>query len=63
MVHEQDKRLEKLRADAAVCGLVSTLSSDARTREVYFRYAAHLTRLADELARETVFETAGTNVE
>jgi len=43
------KQLEKLRADAAECRLISDLATDPAKRELFDRLALHLTTLADQL--------------
>ncbi|WP_198026669.1 hypothetical protein [Bradyrhizobium sp. ARR65] len=43
--------LEKLRADAAECKLISDLASDVEKRELFARLADHLNVLARELER------------
>jgi hypothetical protein len=42
--------LEKLRTDAAECGLIRTLATDPTKRELFTRLAAHLETLAIERA-------------
>jgi hypothetical protein len=43
--------LEKLRAEAAECKLISDLATDKKKRELFARLAAHLDLLAAEVAR------------
>jgi hypothetical protein len=43
--------LEKLRADAAECKLISDLATDKEKRELFTRLADHLNILANEVAR------------
>jgi hypothetical protein len=43
--------LEKLRADAAECGLIRDLATDPAKRELFTRLAAHLETLAVEVER------------
>ncbi|MGV7218854.1 hypothetical protein [Bradyrhizobium sp. UFLA05-112] len=44
--------LEKLRADAAECRLISDLATDPRKRDFFTRLAQHLSTLSDEVERE-----------
>ena len=44
-------QLEKLRRDAAECGLIRDLATDPKKRELFDRLAAHLTVLASEVER------------
>jgi hypothetical protein len=41
--------LEKLRIDAAECGLIRDLATDPTKRELFTRLAAHLEALASEV--------------
>jgi hypothetical protein len=41
--------LEKLRADAAECRLISDLATDPAKRQMFDRLALHLTSLADQV--------------
>ena len=41
--------LEKLRADAAECKLISGLATDKAKQELFDRLSAHLTLLADQV--------------
>ena len=43
--------LEKLRTDAAECGLIRDLATDPAKRELFTRLAAHLETLALEVER------------
>ena len=43
--------LEKLRADAAECTLISDLATDPQKRELFARLAKHLSVLASEVER------------
>jgi hypothetical protein len=43
--------LEKLRTDAAECGLIRDLATDPTKRELFARLAAHLEVLASEVER------------
>jgi hypothetical protein len=43
--------LEKLRTDAAECGLIRDLATDPTKRELFTRLAAHLETLAIEVER------------
>jgi hypothetical protein len=43
--------LEKLRAEAAECKLISDLATDRKKSELFARLAAHLNLLAAEVAR------------
>ena len=44
-------QLEKLRRDAAECGLIRDLATDPKKRELFDRLAAHLSLLASEVER------------
>jgi hypothetical protein len=44
--------LEKLRADAAECALISNLATDVKKRELFARLAGHLKALAADVERE-----------
>ena len=46
-----EKRLERLREDAAECAITSGLATDKQKRDLFARLAAHLTKLADEVER------------
>jgi hypothetical protein len=48
-MHDYQKHLEKLRADAAECRLICDLAADPAKRELFDRLAAHLTSLADQV--------------
>ena len=48
-------QLEKLRRDAAECGLIRDLATDPKKRELFDRLAAHLTQLASEV-EQTILE-------
>jgi hypothetical protein len=48
---DMEAHLEKLRADAAECQLISDLAPDKEKRELFARLAAHLNVLAAEVAR------------
>ena len=43
------KHLEKLRADAAECRLISDLATEQKKRETFDRLALHLATLADQV--------------
>jgi hypothetical protein len=45
------KQLEKLRTDAADCGLIRDLATDPAKRELFARLALHLETLAIEVER------------
>ena len=46
---DYQKRLEKLRADAAECALISDLATNPEKRKLFARLAEHLRRLASEV--------------
>jgi hypothetical protein len=48
-VKDYQKRLEKLRTDAAECRLICDLATDPAKRELFDRLALHLTSLADQV--------------
>jgi hypothetical protein len=48
---DMQAHLEKLRADAAECTLISDLATDAKKRELFARLADHLKVLAAEVER------------
>ena len=48
---DMQAHLEKLRADAAECGLISNLATEPGKRELFARLAEHLTVLASEVER------------
>jgi hypothetical protein len=48
-VKDYQKQLEKLRAEAAECRLISDLATDPKKREMFDRLALHLTTLADQV--------------
>jgi hypothetical protein len=50
-MQDMQTHLEKLRADAAECGLVRDLATDAEKKELFARLAEHLSALADEVER------------
>ena len=45
------EQLSKVRADAAECTLVASLTTDPKKKQMYERIADHLTTLADEIAQ------------
>jgi hypothetical protein len=45
------EQLSKVRADAAECALVASLTIDPQKKQMYERIANHLTTLADEVAQ------------
>jgi hypothetical protein len=51
-MHDYQVRLEKLRADAAECRLISDLATDPAKRDLFDRLAAHMTTLADQVEME-----------
>jgi hypothetical protein len=50
-MQDMQTHLEKLRTDAAECGLIRDLATDSQKRELFARLAAHLSALADEVER------------
>jgi hypothetical protein len=48
---DMQAHLEKLRADAAECTLISDLATDVKKRELFARLADHLKILAAEVER------------
>jgi hypothetical protein len=48
-VKDYQKHLEKLRADAAECRLISDLATEQKKRETFDRLALHLATLADQV--------------
>jgi len=48
-VKDYQIHLEKLRADAAECKLISGLATDKAKQELFDRLSAHLTLLADQV--------------
>ena len=48
---DMQAHLEKLRSDAAECGLISNLATNQEKRELFARLAEHLTVLASEVER------------
>ena len=48
-MQDMKTHLEKLRADAAECLLISDLATDAHKRELFARLAEHLSALADQV--------------
>jgi hypothetical protein len=48
---DMQAHLEKLRADAAECTLISDLATDVKKRELFVRLADHLKALAAEVER------------
>ena len=46
---DYQKQLEKLRADAAECRLISDLATDPAKRDLFDRLALHLSILADQV--------------
>ena len=50
-MNDMEKRLERLREDAAECVITSGLAIDKEKRDLFARLAAHLTALADEVER------------
>ena len=47
--HDYQIRLDKLRADAAECRLISDLAADPVKRDLFDRLAAHMTTLGDHV--------------
>jgi hypothetical protein len=50
-MHDVKAHLEKLRADAEDCAVISKRATDARKRELFATLAEHLNRLALEVER------------
>ena len=48
-VKDYQKQLERLRADAAECRLISDLATDPAKRDLFDRLALHLSTLADQV--------------
>jgi hypothetical protein len=48
---DMQAHLEKLRADAAECAVISGLATDKQKRELFAKLGAHLAVLADEVER------------
>jgi hypothetical protein len=48
-MRDYQSQLEKLRADAAECKLISDLATDNAKRDLFDRLASHLTVLADHV--------------
>jgi hypothetical protein len=48
-MRDYQSQLEKLRADAAECKLISDLATDNAKRDLFDRLASHLTVLADQV--------------
>ena len=46
--------IEKLRKEAAECGLIRDLATDKRKRETFDRLASHLTVLADQVEQALI---------
>jgi hypothetical protein len=51
-VKDYQVHLEKLRADAAECRLISDLATDRAKRAMFDRLAVHLNSLADQVELE-----------
>ena len=50
-MNDMERRLERLREDAAECAISSGLATDKEKRDLFAKLAAHLTALADEVER------------
>jgi hypothetical protein len=48
---DMQAHLEKLRSDAAECGLIGNLATNLEKKELFARLAEHLTVLASEVER------------
>lgn len=48
-MRDYQSQLEKLRADAPECKLISDLATDNAKRDLFDRLASHLTVLADQV--------------
>jgi uncharacterized protein YceH (UPF0502 family) len=56
---DMQAHLEKLRADAAECGLISNLATEPGKRELFARLAEHLAVLASEVERAIAANITG----
>ncbi|NOJ48244.1 hypothetical protein [Bradyrhizobium archetypum] len=56
---DYERRLEKLRKDAAECALVRDLATEKAKREIFDRLALHLNQLADEIEQAVRASKAG----
>lgn len=52
------KRMEKLRADAADCKLIGDFATDLEKQELFARLAEHLNALASEVERAIAAKAA-----
>jgi hypothetical protein len=57
-MQDMQTHLEKLRSDAAECGVISDLATDSQKRELFARLAAHLSALADEVEHAIEMQAA-----
>lgn len=57
-MQDMQTHLEKLRSDAAECGVISDLATDSQKRELFARLAAHLSALADEVEHAIAVQAA-----
>jgi len=53
-------QVEKLRKDAAECGLVRDRATDQEKRDLFDRLAGHLTILADQVEEALLHRKTGT---
>jgi hypothetical protein len=58
-MQDLEARLEKLRADAAECALISERATGTVKRQLFTRLAQHLSVLADEVERAIAAKAAG----
>jgi hypothetical protein len=55
-MRDYQAQIEKLRTDAAECGLIRDLATETAKRELFDRLARHLTTLADEVEQTMLAE-------
>ena len=58
-MQDMKAHLEKLRADAAECAMISDRATGTVKRELFTRLAKHLNVLADEIERAIATKAAG----
>jgi len=54
---DMEQHLQKLRADAEECSMISKLATDRQKRELFARVAEHLSVLASEVERAIASKT------
>jgi hypothetical protein len=54
---DMEQHLQKLRADAEECSMISKLATDHQKRELFARVAEHLSVLASEVERAIASKT------